>query len=279
MKKAFITEEGKTAVTAYYERILESLSVSYEQLLLPTQYGDTFALISGKAHGQTVILLHGSSMNSAMWIDDIQTLSHYYRVIALDIPGEPGKSDERQLSFESDDYAYWLSEVFSLLKIGKAFLVGNSLGGWIALKFSILYPECVEKAVLLAPAGIGSQNPEFAVRAMQLLPKGDTGVTELFTEINGGTAIPKDQLEYQKLITSVFNARQEIIPLFTDEDLKKLSMPCMILLGEKDIMIQSQETKERAVRFISHCTVRQYPEKGYSLVGMEQEILHFLQDT
>ena len=47
MKKAFITEEGKTAVTAYYERILESLSVSYEQLLLPTQYGDTFALISG----------------------------------------------------------------------------------------------------------------------------------------------------------------------------------------------------------------------------------------
>ena len=107
----------------------------------------------------------------------------------------------------------------------------------------------------------------------------DTGVTELYTEINGGTAIPKDQLEYQKLITSVFNARQEIIPLFTDEDLKKLSMPCMILLGEKDIMIQSQETKERAVRFISHCTVRQYPEKGHSLVGMEQEILHFLQDT
>ena len=83
MKKAFITEEGKTAVTAYYERILESLSVSYEQLLLPTQYGDTFALISGKAHGQTVILLHGSSMNSAMWIDDIQTLSHYYRVRIL----------------------------------------------------------------------------------------------------------------------------------------------------------------------------------------------------
>ena len=68
MKKSIYNGRRKDfTVTAYYERrILESLSVSYEQLLLPTQYGDTFALISGKAHGQTVILLHGSSMNSAM---------------------------------------------------------------------------------------------------------------------------------------------------------------------------------------------------------------------
>ena len=129
-------------------------------------------------------------------------------------PGEPGKSDERQLSFESDDYAYWLSAVFSLLKIRQGFS-GRKFFRWLD-RSEVFHSlsGCVEKAVLLAPAGIGSQNPEFAVRAMQLLPKGDTGVTELFTEINGGTAIPKDQLEYQKLITSVFNARQEIIPLF-----------------------------------------------------------------
>lgn len=277
MKKAFISQEGKAAVIACYEKILKDLSVSYEQIILPTQYGNTFGLVAGKIHEQTVILLHGSSMNSAMWLDDIKALSAYYQVIAIDIPGEPGKSDEGQLPFDTNDYVCWLSEIFSLLKISKATLIGNSLGGWIALKFSISHTECVEKLVLLAPAGIGSQNPEFATKAMQLLPKGDDGIAELFTEINGGISIPKERLEYQKLITSVFNARQEVIPLFKDEELEKLTMPCMILLGGKDIMIKSQETKERASKLISHCTINLYSEKGHSLVGMEHMILDFLQ--
>lgn len=277
MKMAFISQEGKTAVTARYEKILEDLSVPCEQIFIPTRYGSTFALTAGKAQAQTVILLHGSSMNSAMWLNDIAALSYRYRVIALDIPGEPGKSNERQLPLDSDDYACWLSEVLSVLKIQRTVLIGNSLGAWIALKFSVLYPEAVEKLVLLAPAGIGSQNPEFAVRAMELLPKGDAGVTELLTEINGGAAIPEGQLEYQKLIASVFNGRQEIIPLFTDQEIKRLSMPCAVFLGGKDIMIRSHETRDRLLRLIPHCIVKMYPEKGHSITGMEQVILDFLQ--
>lgn len=277
MKKAFVSQQLKTAVITHYENFLEGLSVPSETINFSTQYGNTFALISGNRNSEPVILLHGSSMNSAMWLDDIALLSRYYRVIALDIPGEPGKSDERQLSFNNDEFTHWLKEAFSFFKIKKAILVGNSLGGWIALKFAIAHPEYIKKLVLLAPAGIGSQNPEFAIKAMQLIPKGDAGLTELFTEINGGITIPKARLEYQKLIAAAFNARKEVLPLFSDEELKRLSMPCMILLGQKDIMIKSQETMERAMRLISHCSIKQYPQNGHSLVGMEYEILHFLQ--
>lgn len=278
MKKAFNSESGKTAVTSYYNMLLEHLTIPYERINVSTRYGNTFALSAGDTQKPTVILLHGSSMNSAMWLDDIMAFVPHYHVIAPDIPGEPGQSDEKQLSFDSNDYAEWLLDVLNALNIKDTYLVGNSLGGWLSLLFSTLYPERVNKLVLLAPAGIGSQNPAFGLLAMELLPKGESGINELFTQINGGVSIPEIRLNYQKLITSVFNARQEIIPIFSDEKLKRLSMPCLIFVGNKDVMLKSEETAERALKQIPLCQVVELPEKGHSLIGLSEEILIFLRD-
>lgn len=276
MTKAFHSQCGRDAVISYYNRLLEHLTIPYEKIHIPTRFGDTFALAAGDPKKPAVILLHGSCMNSAMWLDDIMAFAPHYHVIAPDIPGEPGQSSEIQLPFDSGDYANWLLDICHALNIETANLVGNSLGGWLALRFATLFPERVIKLGLLAPAGIGSQNPAFGLLAMELLPKGDEGISELFTQINGGVPIPETILAYQKLIMSVFNARQETIPIFSDEELKRLTMPCLIAVGGKDIMLKSEETAKRAAQQIPLCRVLELPERGHSLVGISEDLLDFL---
>jgi len=274
--KAFNSPESKAAVLSHYEVLLNRLTIPYERLNIGTRYGETFILSAGDKENPPLFLLHGSSMNSAMWINDINAMSRQYRVYAPDIPGEPGQSDEEQLPFETEDYTEWLSDVLDGLGIDKTIIVGASLGAWLATKFTVSNPEKVSKLVLLCPAGIGSQNSAFKDIAISLLSKGETGVNELFCVINGGDPVPEAILSYQKLIATSFNARQEPIPTFKDDELRRLVMPCAIFVGGKDIMLRSDQTADRVAKLMPHAEVMVLPDKGHSLTGLADQIMAFL---
>ena len=277
--KAFKSSELKKAVLSHYDMLLEKMALPFKELTLSTRKGDTYILASGDTANPSVIFLHGSSMNSAMWINDFNLMSQQHRVYAPDIPGEPGKSDEEQLPFDTDDYTEWLTDVFDGLSIKKAAIVGASLGAWLAAKFSMMNLQRVDKLVLLSPAGIGSQNHAFKDIAMSLLLKGEEGVTELFTVINGGNPVPEAVMDYQKLIAVSFNSRQEPIPTFSDDELMRLTMPCIIFAGEKDIMFRSDETADRVSRLMPQAEVVILPDKGHSLTGLADRIIEFIDNA
>lgn len=274
--KAFKTEEGKTAVLTYYQMLREQIRIPREELTIPTVYGDTFILAAGDKKAPPLILLHGSSMNSAMWIRDIETFSQHFRVYAPDLPGEPGQSSEEQLPFETMDYVYWLNDVFAALAIDQANLAGISLGGWLAARFACHFPEKINKLALLCPAGIGGQNLAFKEIALTLLPKGEEGINELFRMINGDKPLPEVMLNYQKLIAAVFNSRMEVVPLLTDEQLRQLAMPSLLIIGAKDIMLNSSETAARYGQLLPDSQILILPDAGHSLTGLSGQITGFL---
>jgi pimeloyl-ACP methyl ester carboxylesterase len=103
-RKAFKSEEGRAAVLKVYDSLLEKWPVAYETVYVSTKYGQTHIIASGEKSLPPLILLHGTSSNSAMWLGDILRYSEYYRVYAIDIPGEPGKSEKRQYSCNSPAY-------------------------------------------------------------------------------------------------------------------------------------------------------------------------------
>jgi len=273
---AFKTQESREAVFNYYNMLLEKLTVPHEELNINTRFGNTFLLAAGDETKPPIILLHGSSMTSAMWIGDINILSRDYRVYAPDMPGEPGKSHDEQLPFDTSDYADWLLDVINGLSLDKATLAGASLGAWLAIKVSINHPNKISRLVLLCPAGIGSQNEAFKEIALSLLSKGEDGVNELFAQINGGTPVPEIIMNYQKLIAWAFNSRQEPIPIFTDNELKRLTMPCIVFVGAKDIMLRSDETADRLSKLVPHAEVVTLPDKGHSLSGLSDKFVEFL---
>jgi pimeloyl-ACP methyl ester carboxylesterase len=110
-------------------------------------------LEAGDAAKPTVILLHGLGANAESWQFNIAPLAASYHVIAPDQVGF-GKSDKPLIKYRLGTYVDFLDKFMAELKIEKAALVGNSMGGWVAAMTAIKYPNRVEKIVLADAAGI-----------------------------------------------------------------------------------------------------------------------------
>jgi pimeloyl-ACP methyl ester carboxylesterase len=108
--------------------------------------------------GSVVILIHGLGADSYHWAKNIDPLSHNFRVIALDQIGY-GKSDKPVMRYTVGNFADYLYGFMEAVKIPKASLVGNSLGGWVTLDFTIRHPDMVEKLVLVDAAGLHPTSP------------------------------------------------------------------------------------------------------------------------
>lgn len=278
MKEAIVfkTQEGKNEVIKNYDLLLEKLASSYEKLYINTGHGKTFIIASGKKSDPPLILLHGSGMNSVMWLRDIKEYSRNYRVYAIDILGEPGKSDENRPSLSDSYYADWLKDVFDALSLKKASLIGISLGAWISIKFSISYPEKVDKLVLLCPSGISPQKKSFIFKAMGYMILGEKGIDKLYYKINGNQPMPEEILKYEKLIEKNFNYRRELIPIFSDNELKLLTMQIVLFVGAKDIMLHSDKTAKRLGYLLPHAKINILPEAGHSNVNDVNKIIEWL---
>ncbi|WP_069999030.1 alpha/beta fold hydrolase [Cellulosilyticum sp. I15G10I2] len=271
--KAFKTQGGRDEVLQYSDMLLESLTIPYERLSINTRHGSTFCIAAGDISAPPMILLHGSSMNSSMWISDILKYYQKYRVYALDIPGEAGRSDEGQLPFTTSDLDDWLYDVLSGLSINKVIVIGASLGGWLAAKFAIRYPDKIDKLVLLCPAGISTQNKKIIIMAIFHMLLGEKGIRKLFKMINGNLDIPEIILKFQILIGKNFNTRKESIPIFSDDEIRRLTMPVFLFVGAKDIMLHSIETADRMKKLVPSARINILPEGGHSIINLADEIL------
>ena len=276
MKMAFKSELGKKAIIDYYDFLYDQTNYNYERFYIETTYGSTFITAYGDKSLPPLILLHGSGMNSIMWVDDIKKYSENFRVFAIDIIGEVGKSDEKRLPLKGPFYADWIKEVFDSLSIEKAIIQGISLGGWLAAKFTIAYPERVEKLVLLCPAGIGPQRTSFLFKSLAHMLLGERGMEILYQKIIGHQKMPQVMLEYQKIIGKHFNYIQEPIPLFSDDELKRLAMPTILFVGAKDIMFHSDKTAKRLGELVPHANINILPEAGHALINLVDVIRKLL---
>ena len=102
--------------------------------------------------GPTVILLHGLGADTSIWAPTIGPLSKKHRVIVLDQIGF-GKSDKPLINYRVGTLVDFLDGFYKKLKIERATLVGNSLGGFAAAAFTLAHPQKVDRLVLVASAG------------------------------------------------------------------------------------------------------------------------------
>lgn len=275
-KSGFRNKEGEKDILDMYDSFLEQWKFPHEEQMVETRFGETHLITAGHKECPPLILLHGSGMNSAMWLEEIKNYANEYRVYAADIPGEPGKSDERQLPLKSKAYALWLLDVLNSLQIEKSVLIGISLGAWLALKFSLHYPERVEKLVLIAPSGISPAKKSFLFIALYYGLFGEKGTEKLYLKINGGRKLPERMLELQKLIKKGFRYRMEEIPIYRDDEIKRLSMPVALFAGGKDIMLHSDKTADRLHKLLPHSDINVLPGEGHSITRLSDEIISFL---
>jgi len=104
--------------------------------------------------GPPIVLIHGLGSAATAWRLIIPNLARESEVIAFDLPGHGQTPYQRGLKMDPKSLGELVIENLDGLGIDKFDLVGNSLGGWVALEMAAAHPDRVNSVTALAPAGL-----------------------------------------------------------------------------------------------------------------------------
>ncbi len=239
---------------------------------------------------QVLLLIHGLGSYAKGWGRNIPELAKHYRVIAVDLPGY-GKSDKGFYPYTLPFYAQVLTELLSELKVEKAVFVGHSMGGQIAMVTSLLYPERVDKLVLVSPAGFEkftdgegawmkrAMSPEFvhdtAIRNIdtnlkanfyQLPPEAEFMITERI-QMRGAKDFDAYCYAVSKNVAAMID-----YPMW--DKLARINHETLIFFGDKDNLIPNSALHGSSTESIAQIGAGQIPKNKLIMVP---DCGHFVQ--
>jgi pimeloyl-ACP methyl ester carboxylesterase len=200
-----------------------------------------------------VVLVHGAGACSAMWYPNTPALSAERPVYALDTPGDPGRSVQREPIHQPERAAQWLDETLDGLGLDRVHLVGTSYGGWLALNQAHRAPERLASVTLLDPGGLEKVGLRFFVwifagffatfapkalrpRLAAWLDQPVLVMPELRTMIRTGVRAYRIR-------------RPAPLPL-SEAELTTIRTPLYLVLGKRSLLLHPERQRERVPRLI-----------------------------
>jgi pimeloyl-ACP methyl ester carboxylesterase len=233
----------------------------------PPPAGKVVTVFGQKIHyvdagtGPVVVLLHGLGGSTLSWALNAPVLAQKYRVVVPDQLGF-GRSDKPFLNYRVGTYADFLDKFLDELKIEKASLVGNSMGGWVAALYALQRPARVERLVLADAAGF--RPPQgFDLSALYgLNPATRAGMRQLASKVFANKQLFTSDAAVDLLLTQRLAAGDgyTIQSLFEsikrDEDmldgrLKDIKQPTLLVWGREDGLTPLATEGERFRREIA----------------------------
>lgn len=240
----FTSPAGEAETMAVYHDILARWPVPYTQLTIPTSFGDTNVIASGPENAPPVVLFHAFFASAMSWRATAGGLSDSFRVYAVDMMGEPGLSRPTQIIKTMEQQLQWMKELTDGLGASKAYIVGNSIGGFFSTAYALNMPERVRKLVIIAPAATIHQIWPFYLNC--LLPK---MLYMFFPRFPGlkqwclrsadwmRNGAPSD-MQWEELFKNMMLhgsvARYLSPEVFKPEDLRRVTTPTLMLVGSKE---------------------------------------------
>lgn len=263
----------------------------------------------GKANGRTVVLMHGKNFCAATWEESIAVLSQNgFRVIAPDQVGFCASSKPQGYQFSFAQLAHNTQELLKSLGADRITLVGHSMGGMLASRFALNYPESVEQLVLVNPIGL----EDWQAEGVPFAPIDQLYQSELKTDFDKIKAYQQKfyyngnwKPEYDRWVNMLagmyagagkqavaWNQAQTSDMVFTQpviHEFDRLSMPTALLIGGKDRTAPGAnrapeevaqrlgnypELGRRAAAMIPHATLVPFPELGHSPQVEAPQVFH-----
>lgn len=136
-----------------YPYPVEIMALESQQQQLEMAYMDVSPV--AEANDDTVVLFHGKNFCAATWTDLIQVLTqHGYRVIAVDQIGFCKSSKPHDYQYSFHQLAANTRLLLDKLGIETSFIMGHSMGGMLASRYALLYPEHVVGLMMVNPIGL-----------------------------------------------------------------------------------------------------------------------------
>ena len=211
---------------------------------------------SDTGKGTAIVLLHGFLENKGMWDFYIPEFAKKNRVITIDLLGH-GETECLSYVQTMEDNADAVHAVLSELRIRKAIFVGHSMGGYVALAFAELYPDTIKGLVLLnSTASADSEerktNRDRAIKVVKhsFMNFISLSIANLFSESNRerlASAIENVKKEALKTPLQGIVASLEGMKIRQDREvlLHLTPYPKLMILGEKDPVLNYEETKQQ----------------------------------
>ncbi|MFB3886169.1 MAG: alpha/beta fold hydrolase [Thermodesulfobacteriota bacterium] len=257
-----------------------------------------------KGEGKPLLLIHGYGAGMWVWEKQIDILSQFYRVYALDLIGH-GFSDRPKVPYTPEAYFHFLRDFMDGVGIEKAVLIGNSMGGGIAWGMAALFPERVERLILIncTPPDVLDQvrNESFrtlvAIKDIPLLPylvmacRGKNSVRWILLEcVSDMKLITPEVLNRQYQLSRIQGTTWVLYSTFKNakeapklkEYLARIHQPTLLLWGGRDLIFPPSvgETLHQAIsgsefqiiKRSGHIPMWETPEE------VNQAILSFLEE-
>jgi len=257
-----------------------------------------------KGEGNPLILIHGYGAGMWVWEKQIEILSHSFRVYALDLLGH-GFSDRPKIHYTAEAYIHFLKDFMVGVGIEKATLIGNSMGGGIAWAVAAVFPERVEKLILIncIPPDVLDQvrNDSFralvAIEDIPFLPhlvianRSRRSIKWILHEcVSNIKLITPKILDRQYQLSKIKGTTWVLYSTFKNakeapklkDYLSKINQPTLLLWGERDLIFPPsvgeglhqaiKGSKFQVIGKSGHIPMWETPEK------VNQAILSFLKD-
>lgn len=135
-----------------YPYPVATLNLKVQQQDLKMVYMD---VKSKNYNGKNIVLFHGKNFNGAYWKTTIDALSKEgFRVIVPDQIGFGKSSKPQHFQYTFQQLAQNTKTLLDTLKVEKTSILGHSMGGMLATRFALMYPETIEKFILENPIGL-----------------------------------------------------------------------------------------------------------------------------
>lgn len=253
----FRTRKVTRAYIRAYDKALKLFGVPYEEADVPTSYGTAHVLIFGPANGEPLVLLHGMNASSTMWYPNVKVFCTRYRVYAIDFLLEPGKSISTRKVMSMEELNRWYNEIFDHFRLQKINLAGESRGGWLAINIALNSPQRIRRLILLSPAQsliiIKPKKRIFYNLYFAFFPKRSRLRTELKTMSYNVDKLKQDYIDQYYIAVKHEKINMSILQMttYSDEDLRSLKMPVLLMIGDDD-PINDSTSIGRAQKLIPH---------------------------
>src|SRR5690554_4037953 len=241
---AYITNPtpAKKAYFEAYDKVLQNWGVDYEELYIPTSKGTAHVIISGPKSGEPVVLLHGMSASSTMWYPNAKALSEEFRLFAIDLIIEPGKSYKTADFEDLDAVTAWYQEILWALNLESYHLIGTSRGGWLATNLAMQSKRDIRSLILLSPVQTFVWIPPstgLIKNIFNVFYSKEKQITRTMSTMSAEPEnIDEDFLKQYHIAKEHDTLNKFVIQMkpFANKEFKKLKMPVLVLVGDNDIM-------------------------------------------
>ncbi|MDP2723223.1 MAG: alpha/beta hydrolase [Bacteroidales bacterium] len=262
-----------------YDKTLELFGTPYGEVNIKTSFGNAHVVVSGPESAEAVVLLHGMNASSTMWYPNIKALAKNHRVYAIDYLLEPGKSEQNGKVKNLDEILNWYDEIFTGLKLEEFSLIGASSGGWMAVYIALRPKYKIMNMILLSPAQTFTPiHPESDVLTnilYTLNPRRKNLRNVLETMSVNVDNIKQAYIDQYFIATQKASLNKFILQMttFSDDELRTLNMPVLILIGDQDIM-NDEKSIDRAKELLPHAYTGIIENAGHFLTFDQSDIVN-----